>query len=480
MGLGSQRGSARIIIVLVFSLVVVGAAVVAAGYVAFARRASATAATVQSPTPSPSPKPAPAIRVVTVWPTRGAKAISPSAAIEVRFSAPLAADSPNPRLTPNIPGSWQTVGPYVRRFLPTGHMPLSAKVHLSVPAGSAGAHGRDGGRLAHRYSISFSVGTPTSVLRLQQLLAELGYLPLSFQPKLSATVPAGAASGASSTATASPSASAGTAGQPSGAAQGSAVSSPSTSASSGTPQALESPSTSAGPAASSGAATGSPSPSPSASSTVSADATAAAGLAEPSDPALISLEPLAGAFRWRYHHIPQSLAELWQRGQYSTLTRGAVMAFEADHGLADDGVVGPQVWVALLRAAARHQIGRKHYDFIEVSESVPEMLRVWQDGKVIYRCPANTGIASRPTEPGTFPVFERFVSTTMSGTNPDGSKYSDPGVPYVAYFNGGDAVHGFLRSQYGYPQSLGCVELSYATAAIVFRYDLIGTLVSVS
>ena len=108
------------------------------------------------------------------------------------------------------------------------------------------------------------------------------------------------------------------------------------------------------------------------------------------------------------------------------------------------------------------------------------MLRVWQDGKIIYRCPANTGIPSRPTETGTFPVFERFTSTTMSGTNPDGSHYSDPGVPYVAYFNGGDAVHGFLRSQYGYPQSLGCVELSYATAAIVFRYDPIGTLVSVS
>ena len=30
----------------------------------------------------------------------------------------------------------------------------------------------------------------------------------------------------------------------------------------------------------------------------------------------------------------------------------------------------------------------------------------------------------------------------MKGTNPDGSKYDDP-VYYVAYFNGGDAVHHF-------------------------------------
>jgi hypothetical protein len=68
----------------------------------------------------------------------------------------------------------------------------------------------------------------------------------------------------------------------------------------------------------------------------------------------------------------------------------------------------------------------------------------------------------------------------MSGTNPDGSPYSDPGVPYVAYFNGGDAVHGFLRGGYGYPQSLGCVELPYSAASVVFTYDPIGTLVGVS
>lgn len=247
-----------------------------------------------------------------------------------------------------------------------------------------------------------------------------------------------------------------------------------------TPQALVGSPSPAAASVSSTSPAGSASPSPAASSTVSAGATSAAGLAEPGDPALIPLEPLAGTFRWRYHHIPPSLATMWQRGRYSTLTRGAVMAFESDHGLADDGVAGPQVWVALIRAVARHQVGRRHYDYIEVSTSVPEMLRVWQDGKVVYRCPANTGIPSRPTQTGAFPVFERFVSTTMSGTNPDGSKYSDPGVPYVAYFNGGDAVHGFLRSQYGYPQSLGCVELSYATAAVVFRYDPIGTLVSVS
>ena len=53
-------------------------------------------------------------------------------------------------------------------------------------------------------------------------------------------------------------------------------------------------------------------------------------------------------------------------------------------------------------------------------------------------------------------------------------------MPWVAYFNGGDAVHGFLRPGYGYPQSLGCVELPYSAAQAVYPYDLIGTLVGVS
>ena len=67
----------------------------------------------------------------------------------------------------------------------------------------------------------------------------------------------------------------------------------------------------------------------------------------------------------------------------------------------------------------------------------------------------------------------------MSGYNPDGSYYSDPGMPDVAYFNGGDAVHGFLRASYGFPQSLGCVELPFAAQPSCLRREPIGTLVNI-
>jgi hypothetical protein len=67
----------------------------------------------------------------------------------------------------------------------------------------------------------------------------------------------------------------------------------------------------------------------------------------------------------------------------------------------------------------------------------------------------------------------------MKGTNPNGTTYNDPNVPYASYFNGGDALHGFIRAQYGYPQSNGCVEMSYANAAQVWPLTPIGTLVTV-
>ena len=83
------------------------------------------------------------------------------------------------------------------------------------------------------------------------------------------------------------------------------------------------------------------------------------------------------------------------------------------------------------------------------------------------------------TQQGIFPIYLRYVATTMIGTNVDGSHYNDPGVPWVNYFNGGDAVHGYIRPSYGTPQSNGCVELPIATAQKVYGMLALGDLVIV-
>jgi hypothetical protein len=186
-----------------------------------------------------------------------------------------------------------------------------------------------------------------------------------------------------------------------------------------------------------------------------------------------------GVFSWRYPQTPSSLTALWKPGSWNVVTEGAVMRFEDEHGLGTDGVAGPQVWRALIRddlAGRRYDAG---YSYAFVHETVPQSLSLWHDGRVILTSPGNTGIASAPTAQGTWPVFEHIPVGTMSGTNPDGSHYNDPGIRWISYFHGGDALHAFPRASFGTPQSLGCVELPEAAAAQVWPYTPIGTLVTI-
>jgi hypothetical protein len=347
--------------------------------------------------------PAP-FKVLGTTPTSGATDLGLSYdAISVQFSAPLASATADPTLSPAVPGRWIPQGPNALSFRPSGYFMPGSRLVLTVPSGPLGPQSSAGQSLSSAYTATFFVPTP-SVLRLQELLAELGYLPLSFDPSPTSWAP-----------------------QLSGGAQ-------------------------------SAASTGTQS-----------DGSGA-----------VSLAALPGSFSWRYPDVPASLAALWQPGVDTALTRGAVMAFEADHDLDFNGGMNGAFWAELLKTAASDEISNAPYDYLEVSTALPETLSVWRDGKVIYRSLANTGISEAPTALGSYPVYARYVSTTMSGFNPDGSHYDDPDVPYVAYFNGGDAVHGFPRYSYGFPQSLGCVELPYSSAPVVFNLDPIGTIVTVS
>ena len=134
---------------------------------------------------------------------------------------------------------------------------------------------------------------------------------------------------------------------------------------------------------------------------------------------------------------------------------------------------------ALFAAAVTGQRNSDGYTYAIASKGSPETLTNWHNGRRVLRSLANTGISVAPTASGTFPVYLRYTSQTMSGTNPDGTHYSDPGIPWISYFNGGDALHGFIRATYGWPQSLGCVEMPFPAAKLIWPSTPIGTLVSV-
>ncbi len=192
-----------------------------------------------------------------------------------------------------------------------------------------------------------------------------------------------------------------------------------------------------------------------------------------------AVHPPAGRFAWRYPNTPAPLVALWHPGRYNAIVRGAVMAFENKHHLTVDGFAGRRVWQALLADIIAGKPRAGGYSYVYVHSAVPQSLNLWHDGRIILSSPGNTGVPTAPTQLGTFPVFEHTPVGTMSGTNPDGSHYHDPGIRYISYFNHGDGIHAFNRASFGTPQSLGCVELPLAAAAKVWPYTPIGTLVTV-
>jgi peptidoglycan hydrolase-like protein with peptidoglycan-binding domain len=167
-------------------------------------------------------------------------------------------------------------------------------------------------------------------------------------------------------------------------------------------------------------------------------------------------------------------------GQLDETTRGALMVYQSEHGLEPTGEPNRATWASLLAAETLYRRDPRPYTWVTVSESTPATLEVHRGDHVVLSSPTNTGVPGAETPQGIFPIFTRDVSTTMSGTDTDGYHYVVPDVPWVNYFNGGDAVHGYPRASYGSPQSNGCVELPIETAQVVYGMLGIGDVVEVT
>jgi hypothetical protein len=335
----------------------------------------------------PAASPAAPLQVVSV--TEGGATTHTDGAdpVQVTLSAPLAATSPLPVVRPAVPGTWKRTADTLA-FTPATPFQPGTAVRVRFRAGQRGLRSAAGGLLASPV-VDHLHTSGWSNLRLKQLLAQLGYLPLKWKAQ---------------------------------------------NASAPQPDSM---------------------------------ATELAAL----------YAPPAGTFSWKGGY-PKILTSFWG-GPWSLIMEGAIRAFQADEGQTMTGVMTYSLWQHLLKAAAKGHTNPHGYTYALASKGSPETLTVWHDGKVVMHTLANTGIPAAPTADGTFPVYLRYQFQIMKGTNPDGSKYADP-VWWVAYFNGGDAVHYFPRGSYGFEQSLGCVELPWTQAKQVWPYMSYGTLVTVT
>jgi lipoprotein-anchoring transpeptidase ErfK/SrfK len=316
-------------------------------------------------------------------PAAGTQNVASNATITLTFSAPVALKQAAPTVTPSVSGKWVQTNPTTLTFDLAAPLIPSSQVTVSIPGGAHGLHSTGGAELASSRSVAFGVAAGDT-LRLQQLLAQLDYLPVAFTPS--------------------------------------------------------------GPA--------------------------------PDRADLAVDQP--GAFSWRWGGLPSQLTSQWTQGTSNEITKAAVEAFETQNNIGVDGIAGPTVWTSLINDVINDKASATPYVYVLVNKVVPQNLTLWNNGVAQYvGIPVNSGAPGADTTDGTFAVFEHVRYSDMKGTNVDGSTYDDPNVPYASYFNGGDALHGFIRASYGTPQSNGCVEMSYADAALVWPLTPIGTLVTV-
>ena len=100
-----------------------------------------------------------------------------------------------------------------------------------------------------------------------------------------------------------------------------------------------------------------------------------------------------------------------------------------------------------------------------------QTVTAYQGQTPVYTARASTGTWATPTVVGTFSIYVKYASTTMSGPG-----YYLTNVPHTMYFYRGYGIHGaYWHNNFGTPMSHGCVNLSLPDAEWFYNWAPVGT-----
>src|SRR5674476_1329442 len=174
---GSGRGRtvrSLTIGIVVVAILVVGVGIATTATKGYPGRAVASPTSVANALPTADTHQP--LTLVSSIPANGATGIPSDASISLQFSSPLNPNSPQPILTPAVAGVWQLLTPTTFTFVATTPFVPTSTETVTIPGAIASTSGKT---LGADQSVQFAVANG-GTLRLQQLLATLGYLPLSF------------------------------------------------------------------------------------------------------------------------------------------------------------------------------------------------------------------------------------------------------------------------------------------------------------
>lgn len=180
---------------------------------------------------------------------------------------------------------------------------------------------------------------------------------------------------------------------------------------------------------------------------------------------------------WNSKHIPVQLLNLAIINSHNIMYKSAIYHFEKEYKIPHKLYSPQTMYTYLYQAYINHFTAKKPFVWIYVNQKIPEKLTLYEDGKIVFKSPVNTGVRDT-TVSGNFLIYARFKHIGMHGYFPGTHiYYNDPYVPWVNFFYKGEAIHGFPRRHYGYPQSAGCIELPVNKAKklypMLYKYALV-------
>jgi len=125
----------------------------------------------------PAPRP---MHVTSMTPATSSTGVDGASPITISFSARVAAKSPRPRLQPSVPGRWTSQGRSMV-FTPSAAFGPHTQVTINIPGGRRGVRAVNGAQLTASVTTQFRT-RGYSQEALAELLAEQGYLPMTFTP----------------------------------------------------------------------------------------------------------------------------------------------------------------------------------------------------------------------------------------------------------------------------------------------------------
>jgi hypothetical protein len=146
-----------------------------------------------------------------------------------------------------------------------------------------------------------------------------------------------------------------------------------------------------------------------------------------------------------------------------------------------DGVewllIGDQEWVegrvvSSITPSTAPPAGVTSDRWIEINLA-EQTLTAYENDQLVFATIISSGVDPYWTRPGLFQIYKKKETENMSGSfEADRSDfYSLQDVPWTMYFDKSRAIHGaYWHTNFGYPQSHGCVNMSIGDSAWLYEW----------